>query len=438
MANLIGPSFYAGFLDIGVLPDAGRRLLAAARLVGAALRRDRKLFDRGLGFFETTFLTMQRKIFEDQAVMHEAYLDRGLEGIRALTAAGMIDEVTARAWEHIASGDPVRVHDGNRTLLYREQHDIIDRFYVTMRGHTPPEGPAFTYLLTLAGKPAVPGARGYADVFPLTVVAGAIALQTPLAAGNIAVFSCRWKLIEGDTLPAFRRFLADHAAEARALAGTPVARRVRRFRLLRRLGSILAALATRWRVRFEARRPGARRLGLSRTAPAPLPAAGEVTVDLTRPPTRASAGFAPGDDHRAWTGAAHRAFRVTVLLPGSRAYVALATLAALVSPEPGGEPARLTVKLPPTDLAGARRTLEDLAREWSLDAAEVTRWAAAAESATPSDHAYSTRVFRADPIGSVVLEFQVEHHLEDDAFVLDALFSWTSARRSSATSKAAT
>src|SRR5439155_23005338 len=48
MANMIGPSFYAGFLDIGFVPDRMRRLLAVLRrLFRTALRRIRRLFRRG-------------------------------------------------------------------------------------------------------------------------------------------------------------------------------------------------------------------------------------------------------------------------------------------------------------------------------------------------------------------------------------------------------
>ena len=67
-----------------------------------------------LGFFETTFLTMQRKIFEDQALMHEAYLESGLDAIRALHDAGIIDGGTALAWEQIDSGERDAVRAGNR------------------------------------------------------------------------------------------------------------------------------------------------------------------------------------------------------------------------------------------------------------------------------------------------------------------------------------
>ena len=441
MANLIGPSFYAGFLDIGVLPDTGRRLLAAFRRLIAAgrrrieelLRRDRTLdalIDEGLGFFEITFLTMQRKIFEDQALMHEAYLTGGADAIRALGAAGIIDAATVAAWEQIDSGDTERVQEGNRTLLYREQHDIIDHFYVNMRAYAPPQGRAFTYLLTLAGSPAVPGAKGYTAVFPLTLAAriagGAIAVRTPLADGDIAVFANRWRLIEEDTLPAYQRFITDDAAQARALVATPIGSRIGRFRLLRRLGIIVVALLTHWRIRFQPQPPARPRLGVSRTTPAPVPGAAEVTIDLTSPPTRATAGFSPDSDHRAWASAAG-SFALTVLLPGAGAYATVARLAVLVSSAPSRNPSRLTVKLPATDLEGAHETLAELARRWNLEEAAVARWAAAAARVTPENHAYSTRVFRAEPIEFVRLEFQVEHHVEEDEYVVDALFSWDEA-----------
>jgi hypothetical protein len=32
--------------------------------------------------------------------------------------------------------------------------------------------------------------------------------------------------------------------------------------------------------------------------------------------------------------------------------------------------------------------------------------------------------FRADPIDFVTLELQVEHHVEQDGYIVDALFSW--------------
>ena len=424
MANMIGPSFYAGFLDIGFLPDQRRRILddlrrlvsAGRRQVGRLFRRDgraKELFVADLGFFETTFLRMQREIFEDQALMHEAYLAGGLDAVRALGRVGVIDSATVRAWEQIDSGDPVQVHAGNRTLLYREQHDIIDNFYVDMRKRSPPSGRVFTYLLTLAGTPAVPGAKGYCDVFPLMLrrsPRARIALRTPLAAGNIALFTNRWQLIEQDTLPVYQRLIAEQAGEARALIERPIAERTGRLRFLRRGGRFVLGLLTHW--------------GVVVTAPATRVAGGEkVTIDLT---TRASAGagLAAAGESDIWTNLERRPFRLSVRLPNGRAFSTEAVLAVLLRPAPDQKPTRLTVKLPATDLEGALRTLAELTPDWQLDETEVAAWATRAAAVTTASHAYSTRVFAAQQAGFVRRELQVEHHIEQDTYIVDALFSW--------------
>ena len=426
MANMIGPSFYAGFLDLGFIPDRTRRLFADLRHVVRAGGRGWR-FLRGaqiedspvadLGFFEMTFLTMQRKIFEDQALMHEAYLGAGLDGIRALGVAGIIDTATVRAWEQIDGGDPARVHEGSRTLLYREQHDIIDRFYVDMLQHAAPSGLVFTYLLTLAGTPAIPGAKSYPEVFPWTLIAPlsrseSVALRTPLASGNLALFANRWRLVAEDTFPAFQRLISTRLAEARRLIEEPIGSRAGSFRLLRRGGRLVLPIFTRWR------------LGLEATPQAAVVAGENVTLDLKTRMARPDAGFADGADGRIWGNPGRRPFHLSVSLPGGRAFSTDAVLAVLSSPEPGGNPTRLTVKLPATDLAGARRTLEEFAPEWQLDEAEIAAWAARAAAVTIASHVYSTRVFGTQPAGFVQLELQVEHHIEHDAYVVDALFFW--------------
>jgi hypothetical protein len=417
MANLIGPSFYAGFQDVGLLPDLMRRLLTAVRrllragrrAVARALRRRdlaEELVVGELGYFETTFLTMQRKIFEDQALMHEAYTRAGIGAIRELAAGGIVDSTTLRAWEQIDGGDAGSVHDGNRILLYREQHDIIDRFYVDMRRRRPPIGRFFTYLLTLIGSPAIPGARSYPTVFPFELRLPIsrdrrLALRTPLAAGNLALFTNRWKLIEDDTFPTYRELLERHPADLRRLIERPLDERTARFRLLRRAGGIVLAAVTRWR------------LGVERVAaPAPAP-----DVDLRVP---------PGDvGTRVWADLRRRPFVFTVLLPEGRSFSSEVDVAAVYA-------SQLSVKLPLTDLAGARAILTEYVREWQLDEATVAEWAERAAVVTTKSHAYSTRVFRAPPIGLVRLEVQVEHHVEQSGYVVDVLFSWpasTSGRR---------
>jgi hypothetical protein len=414
MANIIGPSFYAGFLDVGFLPDQMRRTVRELRGLGRRglrklLRRDRELEQRvigDLGFFEEMFLTMQRKIFEDQALMHEAYRRAGLPEIHALGDTGIIDSATVKAWENIDGGLVESVHAGNRTLLYREQHDIIDRFYVDMRKRSPPAGRMFTYGLTLAGTPAVPGAKGYRDVFPYTLMApisrrSRLGLRTPLAAGNLAFFTNRWSLIETDTLPAYVRLIAGRTNEVRTLIELPVAQRMPSFRLLRRCGRIVLAAVTDWRLGVE---PAARAVTRSM----------DVVVDLRASPRN---GGIWGDPQR-------RPFKVSVLLPGGRTFSTDTVLAVLLGAAVDRPPSRLSIKLPSSDLAETKRRLERFAQHWQLDESEIAAWSQRAAAATTARHAYSTRGFAAQPIDFVQLEVQVEHHLDDDGYVLDVLFSW--------------
>src|SRR5262249_41250607 len=88
MASMIGPAFYAGFMDLGFVPDAWRSAVHA--VLGRASRRLARRGAGDLGFYETTFLTMQKKIFEDQAPMHEAYLAHGLAGDAGALPARLI------------------------------------------------------------------------------------------------------------------------------------------------------------------------------------------------------------------------------------------------------------------------------------------------------------------------------------------------------------
>jgi hypothetical protein len=124
-----------------------------------------------LRFYETTFLSMQKEIFEDQAVMHEAYRNGGLEAIQELHTAGLIDPRTAHAWAQIDEGHRTGNQDllaaGNTYLLRREQNDIIQDDYQLMYDR-PGSGPAFTYMMTAIGEPSIPGARSFADYKPLT------------------------------------------------------------------------------------------------------------------------------------------------------------------------------------------------------------------------------------------------------------------------------
>jgi hypothetical protein len=424
MAAMIGPAFYAGFKDIGFLPDLIRRV--GVGLLGWVRPQS---FDAAadLGFYETTFLGMQKKIFEDQATMHAAYVAGGVGEVEEFYRAGIIDLSTLRGWQQIdrghQQGDLSLIDRGNRALLFREQFDIIDRFYVQMLQYHRPEGEIFSYLLTLLGAPSVPGTHSYPQRFPLVIAAtlpgGDIQLSTPLADGNIAVFANRWKLIDDDTLPGYLTFVRDHANEARELVATPIAERVIRYRLVSRAGELAREGLTSWRLHLS--HGGARQKALGVQSMKPLTAQTQsLALDLTTPPT-----YRPGDKSSAvWMNHDRQPFDVAVSLPQSRAYRARAEVAVLLSSAPGANPDRLIVQLPSTDLSQTEQLLTEYGDEWGFPTEAIAQWRVDAERRASSDRDYSTQVFTPDDVGFVHLEFQVSHHVRESDFMVAALFSW--------------
>ncbi len=433
MANMIGPAFYAGFRDIGLLPDGARH--AVLLLLG---RRKRALEDDAageLGFYETTFLTMQKKIFEDQAPMHEAYLANGIAELERFYDAGIVDDATLQGWRQIDrgrhEGDLSLLAAGNRMLLLREQRDIIDRFYLRMLSRRRPEGAIFTYLLTLAGAPSVPQARSYPERYPLTIVVSLpiarVSVGTPLADGDIAIFANRWALIDRDTLPAYIAFIGERIQQARELVSSSVGKRMQRYRIIRRLGRLLAAAFTHWRLEAAWARPTWRVLRTRPTKPVAYAAVQTLLVDLRgQPPTRGSLDL--GEHHsRVWMNEDRAPFSLTVTLPSGRSCRASAEMALALADRYGGEPNRLHAQLGSIDAKQAEETLMRYADDWDLPRREITDWLAEERQALPGDREYGTRVFRAPPDGSVQLELEVAHHVRDGRFALTALFSWRAA-----------
>jgi hypothetical protein len=430
MATLVGPAFYAGFRDLGALPDAARR--AVAYVFGRASRRLARWAAGDLGRYETTFLVMQKKIFEDQAVMHEAYLGGGLAAIGELRDRAIIDDATFEAWGRIdaskRNGAKAALDDGNRELLFREQHDIIDRFYMRMFEDLA-LGRLFTYLLTLVGAPSLPQARSYAEVFPFAVrltvdEQTSLALATPFAAGNIALFADRWALIEADTLPDYLRLIHDRSAEADKLIGTPISERVGSFRLFARLGTLARNFLTHWALR----RVGVAGAPAAAIAPA---AAASVSLDLRRPPDSVVTELPPGRSSRIWEGRSRERFDLLVRLPGDRVYHASATRAALLASRRGQPPDRLIVTRPSFDLDGARREVQRFAADWNIPADALDDWQGRAQLRARREgdyrsRAYSTQILTAADLGPVKLQLQVAQHIQEDLFVITAQFTWPS------------
>ena len=271
MANMIGPSFAAGFFDLDLFRRIAKGLehqpgvpFDMRALAGAS--------DQELKFFETTFLTMQKDIFFDQAMMHEAYLGGGMASIRELQEAGLIDPRGEQAWANIDEGRRTGNVDllkaGNTALLYREQHDIIEHNYQKMYDR-PLTGPAFTYLMTAVGEPSIPGAKSFAEYKPLTVTVetpgperipftpwdnplqGEVKVKTPLPDGNIAHFDDRWDYISKDTLPAYQKLLAEDPGRAKDIIGSDVGGRIDEYRLQNRADDLAKKFITDWDVDFD-------------------------------------------------------------------------------------------------------------------------------------------------------------------------------------------
>lgn len=260
MANMIGPSFAAGFYDLAsyqsALDTANGPLEHlpgwAQGLLPPGLRELNQLAQLGeadIAFYQQTFLAMQKEIFYDQAMMHEAYLGGGMGAIQELADAGLLgsDELQSTqavtAWQRIddgvASGDPALIQQGNADLLYREQYHVIQNEYQAMYDHAP-TGPAVTYLLGAIGRPSVPGAQSLGEYAPLDVSATSgngflpdttVGIRGDVPGGNLASFDTRWDLISGDTLPTYQQILADNPEYARELVAQDVGDRIEENRL---------------------------------------------------------------------------------------------------------------------------------------------------------------------------------------------------------------
>jgi uncharacterized protein YukE len=251
MANMIGPSFAGGFKDMAMMRDLAEQIAdnPASDLPLPVLDQIEQLAgmtDQEIKFYEVSMLDMNKEIFLDQARQHQAYLNGGLDEINRLRDSGAIDPGTAQSWAQIDSGDPALVREGNTSLLYREQNEIIADDYDAMRSH--PGGEAVTYMVTLAGEPSIPGAKSYPEVFPYKFSVESPGPEnvpftnwdnptqfrtdftTGFPDGNIANADQRWALIGQDTLPAYQNLLATDPERAQQIIGSDFNDRVDQYR----------------------------------------------------------------------------------------------------------------------------------------------------------------------------------------------------------------
>lgn len=281
MANMIGPSFAAGFFDlasyrrfadaVGGIPDWARPFLPPG-LKEADILADLSAED--IKFYETTLLDMQKEIFFDQASMHEAYLTEGMDGIWEMHDSGVLgqggeaDSAQAlNAWYDIDTGlttnDPDLLQKGNEALLYREQRYIIEDQYQDMKNHLP-TGPAVTYFMGALGQPSIPGAQSLGEhnpvvvhydsspdlpgPFPNPIPGVKVDITTPFPDGNIADFDTRWDLISNDTLPAYQDLLKNDPERAADIIGSNVSVRIDDQRMNVPIDELIDFLESGWDV----------------------------------------------------------------------------------------------------------------------------------------------------------------------------------------------
>jgi hypothetical protein len=132
---------------------------------------------------ERELMQMNLEIFMDLGWQHEAYMAKGIAGIRAAGETGQ----NLRAWEYIDAGIdagiPGAIAKGNEMLLYREQSLIVRRGYAALQSQN------MTKIMSALTISPIPGVKPFAEAVP---------------GGNIANFADRWKWIQNDMWPAFR------------------------------------------------------------------------------------------------------------------------------------------------------------------------------------------------------------------------------------------
>lgn len=235
MGALVAAQFVAGMQDAAelgdILRDPMRSIDRIPGPIGDAIRGAVKLSGAGgLNRLEARLLTMQQQIFFDMSMMHEAYLGEGLDGIRGLRTAGLIDDVAMQAWRDIDLGRSTSnfelLHAGAKGLAWREQMQIISDEYDEIRNDGA-GGAVLTRGMTLVGRVPIPGARSPLEFSQPRL--GPIKIPFPMM--NISERHDRWRIIDQDTMPATARLLEFDAATARTLVAMDINERIRKERL---------------------------------------------------------------------------------------------------------------------------------------------------------------------------------------------------------------
>lgn len=237
MASMIAPSFVAGMEDTHDAAQLLTRMqhaLDRVPLVGERLARAPAYYAEFSTRLEQRLMSMQRQIFEDQAMMHEAYLGDGMRGVKELHRTGLIDDHARDAWQVIDAArvtrDPGWIAAGNLALLRREQLQLIEDDYDLIR--TAASGHLATFGLSNLGRNAIPGVEPMTQYRPLRI---AQRFGLLLTASDLSQRDVRWDYIVNRVFPRWQELATTQPAVVSSMINTDTATRMARegLRLLR-------------------------------------------------------------------------------------------------------------------------------------------------------------------------------------------------------------
>lgn len=234
LAKLAGTTVYAAMQDIHLLrvvsKDKRLEFFNHMGLPPQIAERLANLPNEALDYFENQLAAMQKAIFTDLGWELEEYSSGGVEQMRRLYAGGLITPEEMQAWEDIGSGDPDRIKEGNKTLAYREQHDILQPFYDDMKSK--PFGDDITYLFGFMIDSPVPGGESFKSYVGLGREITGIPLPIDVPVGNIATFDTRWKWITDAMYKQYNHLLDKDPKRIKDAIDTPLTERAKDFRVL--------------------------------------------------------------------------------------------------------------------------------------------------------------------------------------------------------------
>ncbi|HET8644334.1 MAG TPA: hypothetical protein VFO85_02520 [Vicinamibacteria bacterium] len=203
MAKLAGGSVYGGLLSLQEQrPGWSPRDILVPFLI----------YDKGkqvqMDKVERIFVEMQKNIFMDMAWQHQAYAEGGLSALAAAYNRGDMSAANFEAWSKIASGDPGAQWEGNKTLLMREQSEILPPDYERIRDLW--GGGTIAENISENTVSPIPGGAPFQKLHPH---------------GDVTDFEDRWKWIEDQMLPEYKALGDDYT---RTLVNQPLDQLARR------------------------------------------------------------------------------------------------------------------------------------------------------------------------------------------------------------------